>query len=98
MREREEQLRLASERRLHKAAVVKQKGPALMRRVQTEIAAAVDEYRHVTHAGSNDIEFEEQPSDGFYVARMALPKVSLECRPAYESQALHCNMTRRDGQ
>ena len=96
MREREEQLRLASERRLHHAAVIKEKGPDLMRRLVTEVAAVIDEYKHSARAGSDEIEFEALPSDGFYVAKAGFPRVGLECRPGYETQAVHCNMTRTD--
>jgi hypothetical protein len=96
MREREEQLRLASERRLHHAAVIREKGPDLMRRLVTEIAAVIDEYKDSARAGGDAIEFEELPGDGFSVANAGFPRVSLECRPGYETQAVHCSMTRTD--
>lgn len=96
MREREEQLRFASERRLHHSAVIKEKGPDLMRRLVTEVAAVIDEYKHSARADGDEIEFEELPGDGFHVTRARLPRVGLECRPGYETQALHCNMTRTD--
>src|SRR4051812_40137890 len=94
--EREEQLRLASERRLHKAAVVKEKGPGLMRRLVAEVAGVVDEYRQIARPGADRVEFSELPGDGFYVAKVGFPRVILECRPGYESQTVNCNMTRRD--
>jgi hypothetical protein len=96
MREREEQLRLASERRLRHAAVIKAKGPGLMRRLVTEVAAVVDEYKRSAGAGSDEIAFEELPGDGFHVANARFPRVGLECRPGYETHAVHCSMTRTD--
>lgn len=96
MREREEQLRLASERRLHHAAVIKEKGPDLMRRLVAEVAAVIEEYKHSARAGGDDIEFEDLPGDGFHVTKARFPKVGLECRPGYETQVVHCNMTRTD--
>ena len=98
IREREEQHRLASERRLHQATVIKQKGPELMRRLVAEVGAAVDEYRQGARFGSTEIELEVLPDEGFCVTRTKLPRVSLECRPGYETHAVHCNMTRSDDQ
>jgi hypothetical protein len=94
VREREEQQRLASRRRLHHAAVIKEKGPDLMSRLVAEAGAVVAEYRQRAPAGSSEIEFETLPHEGFLVTRSALPKVGLECRPGYETHAVYCNMTR----
>ena len=93
-RDREEQQRLASERRLHQAAVIKEKGPDLMRRLVAEAGTVVDEYRRET--GGDDIEFEELPREGFCITRARLPRVGLECRPDYELHVVYCNMTRGD--
>jgi hypothetical protein len=95
-REREEQQRLASEHRLHQTAVITEKGPELMRRLVTEVGAAVDEYRHTARVSSNEIEFEPLPGEGFCVTKVKLPSVSLECRPDYEMHVVYCNMTRTD--
>jgi len=96
MREREEQHRLASERRLHQTAVIKEKGPDLMRRLVAEVGTVVDEYRQRARLGSNQIEFEVLPREGFCVTRATFPRVRLECRPGYETQVVYCNMTRTD--
>jgi hypothetical protein len=98
IQEHEEQHRLASERRLHQATVIKQRGPELMRRLVAEVGAAVDEYRQGVRLGSTEIELEMLSDDGFCVTRTKPPKVSLECRPGYETQTVHCNMTRSDDQ
>jgi len=95
-REREEQQRLTSERRLHQTAVIKEKGPDLMRRLVAEVGAVVAEYRRRTGAGSDEIEFEELPREGFCLTRARLPRVGLECRPDYELHVVYCNMTRAD--
>lgn len=96
MREREEQRRLASERRLHEAAVIKEKGPDLMRQLVAEVGAVVDEYRQRAHPASHELEFEALPHEGFSVTRAKLPRVSLECRPGYETHVVYCNLTRTD--
>jgi len=96
MREREEQHRLASERRLRHTAVIKEKGPDLMRRLVAEVGALVHEYRQKTGLGSNEIEFEALPGEGFCVTKAKFPRVSLECRPGYETHIVYCNMTRTD--
>jgi hypothetical protein len=96
MREREEQQRLASKRRLEQAAVIKEKGPDLMRRLVAEVGAVVTEYRQNAPLGSNEIELEILPHEGFCITRSALPKVALECRPGYETHAVYCNMSRID--
>ena len=93
-RDRAEQLRLAAERRTHQASVIKQKGPAVMRAVVTEVRAAIDEYKRAAKAASSDVEFEELPHEGFCVMRITPPRVELQCRPSYETQAVYCNMTR----
>jgi hypothetical protein len=97
-REREEQQRLASERRLHQTAVIKEKGPDLMRRLVAEVGAVVDEYRHEARVGSHEIEFEALPREGFCVTKVKLPNGSLECRPDYEAHVVYCNMTRTDNE
>lgn len=95
-REREEQQRLASERRLHQTAVIKAKGPDLMRRLVAEVGAVVDEYRRRSGAGGDEIEFEALPREGFCITRIRLPRVGLECHPDYELHVVYCNMTRAD--
>jgi hypothetical protein len=95
-REHEEQQRLVSERRLHQTAVIKEKGPDLMRRLVAEVGAVLDEYRHEARVGSSEIEFEALPREGFCVTKAKLPRVSLECRPDYEAHVVYCNMTRAD--
>jgi hypothetical protein len=96
MRELEEQRRVATERRLHHAAVIAEHAPDLMRRLVKEIEAAVQEYKRRAPLGGPEIEFEALPGEGFLVARTKLPKVSLECRPGYETHLLYCNMARTD--
>jgi hypothetical protein len=96
MGEREEQHRLASERRLHQATVIKGKGPDMMRRLVAEVGVLVDEYRQRARLGSSEIEFEALPGEGFCVTRAKLPRVSLECRPGYETHVVYCNMARTD--
>ena len=94
--EREEQQRLASQRHLHQAAVIKEKGPDVMRRLVAEVGAVLDEYRHQARVGSNEIEFEVLPREGFCVTKTRLPRVGLECRPDYDAHVVYCNMTRAD--
>jgi len=96
--EREEQQRLASLRRLHQTAVIREKGPDLMRRLVTEVGAALDEYRLRARVDSNDIDFEVLPREGFCVTKAMLPRVGLECRPDYDAHVVYCNMTRADNQ
>jgi hypothetical protein len=93
-RERAEQLRLSAERRGHQAAVIKQQGPAVMRAVVTEVRAVVDEYQRAAETAASGVEFEELPHEGFCVTRTTAPRVELQCRPSYETQAVYCNMTR----
>ena len=97
-REREEQHRLLSERRLHQTAVIKQRGPELMRRLVAEVRAAVDEYRQAARLGGAEIELEALPDEGFCVTRTKPPRVSLECRPGYEMHVVHCNMIQSENQ
>ena len=94
--EREEQQRTASQRRLHQAAVIKENGPDVMRRLVAEVGAVLDEYRHQTRPGGDEIEFEVLPREGFCVTKTKLPSVGLECRPDYEAHVVYCNMTRAD--
>jgi hypothetical protein len=96
MREREEQLRQATARRLHHAAVIKEKGADLMRQLVGGVGAAVLEYRQRAPKGAEEIEFEALPREGFVVTRTGLPRVMLECRPGYETHVLYCNRTRTD--
>ena len=96
MRQREEQLRLASERRLHQAAIIKEKGADLMGRLLSEVGAAVDWFKQRAPLGGHEVEFEALPHEGFCVTRANLPRVSLECRPGYETHVLYCNLTRSD--
>ncbi|MBI3319447.1 MAG: hypothetical protein HYZ89_02515 [Candidatus Omnitrophica bacterium] len=93
-RERANQQQLASEHRHHQTAVIKAKGPELMRAVVAAVGAAVEEFRHKAQSGRNEIEFEALPHEGFCVTKTTLPKVGLECRPEYETHVLCCNMTR----
>jgi len=95
-REREEQQRLASERRLHQTAVIKEKGPDLLRRLVAEIGAVLEEYTREAPVDSNEIDFEMLPREGFCVTKATLPRVGLECRPDYEAHVVYCNMTRAD--
>jgi hypothetical protein len=96
MLEREEQQRLAANRRLEQAAVIREKGPELMRQLVAEVGAVAAEYREKAPPGE-EIEFEALPHEGFRIARSPLPKVALECRPGYETHVVYCNMTRIDG-
>jgi hypothetical protein len=93
-RDRAEQVRLAAERRTHQASVIKEKGPAVMRAVVTEVRAVVDEYKRAAQAAESDVEFEELPHEGFCVTRTTPPRVELQCRPSYETQAVYCNVSR----
>jgi hypothetical protein len=95
-REREEEQRLRSEQHLHRTAVIKEKGPDVMRRLVAEVGAVVDEYRNKTRVGNDEIEFETLPHEGFFVRKAKLPTVGLECRPVYEAHVIYCNMTRAD--
>jgi len=95
-REREEEQRLASEQKLHRAAVIKEKGPDVMRRLVAEVGAVVDEYRNKARVGNDEVEFEALPREGFCVRKAKLPTVGLECRPVYEEHVVYCNMTRTD--
>ena len=93
-RERASQQQLASEQRHRQTAVIKAKGPELMQAVVVAAGAAVDEFRRKVHSGSNEIEFEALPHEGFCVTKTTPPKVGLECRPDYETHVLCCNLTR----
>ena len=46
--------------------------------------------------GHPAVEFERLPHEGFYVAKVAPPKVMLECRPDYDIGLVHCNLTHID--
>jgi hypothetical protein len=96
--EREQQQRLAAKRRLDQAAVIRENGPELMRQLVAEVAAVVAEYREKAPSGTGDIEFETLPHEGFRITRPSLPKVSLECRPGYETHVFYCNRTRINSQ
>jgi hypothetical protein len=96
--EREEQQRVAGQRRLHQTAVIKEKGPDLMRRLVAEVCAVLDEYRHEARVGGSEIDFEALPREGFCITNAKLPRVDLECRPDYEAHVVYCNMTRADNQ
>jgi hypothetical protein len=93
-RERAEQLRLGAERRARQASVIRQQGPEVMRAVVAEVRAVIDEYKRAAQAAASDVEFEELPHEGFCVTRTTPPRVELQCRPSYETQAVYCNMTR----
>lgn len=90
--ERAEGRRAAVEQRHHRTALIKEKGPELMRGIFTEIQAVIDEYRR--KAGMGRVEFQLLPREGFSVSRITPPRVGLECRPDYEMHALYCNLTR----
>jgi hypothetical protein len=96
-RARDEERRLASERRHEHALVIKKKAPDLMRRLVAEVGAAVTEYQENAGDGGNEIEFEELPHEGFSVRKTTLPKVALVCRPGYETHMVYCNRTRIEG-
>jgi hypothetical protein len=91
VREREQLYRAAAERRAYHAAVVKEKAPDVMRRLVAEVEASVDEYRRLAQDG---IQYEALPHEGFCVTRLTPPRVELQCRPAYESGVVYCNLTR----
>jgi hypothetical protein len=76
--------------------VIKQKGPELMRQLVAEVDAVLAEYREKAPFGGRDIEFEPLPHEGFCITRSTLPKVTLECRPGYETHVVYCNRTRID--
>jgi len=97
-RERDEQQRLASERRHHHTSVIKEQGPSLMDAVVGEVRAVIDEYHRKVDAAGHQVEFEALPRGGFCVTRSILPRVGLECRPDYDAHALYCNMTRTEEQ
>jgi hypothetical protein len=92
---REQERQLASERRHRQAATIAAGAPELMRQVVAEIGAALEEYREKA-AGSDDVELERLPQEGFSVTRSGFPKVYLECRPDYAGQVLYCNISRTD--
>jgi hypothetical protein len=96
MREREEQLRLASAQRLHHATVIKDRGTDLMRHLVAAVGAAVNDYKRRAPSGGEEIEFEALPREGFVITRTRLPRVTLECRPGYETHVLYCNRTRTE--
>ena len=93
-RERAEQMRVAAERRVHQASVIKQKGPEVMRAVLAELTAVLEEFTRAVPSAPRELEFEQLPHEGFCVTRTTAPKVDLQCRPSYETQAVYCNMTR----
>ena len=47
-------------------------------------------------SGGEEIEFEALPREGFVITRTRLPRVTLECRPGYETHVLYCNRTRTE--
>jgi hypothetical protein len=93
-RERAEQLRHGAERRAHHASVIKQEGPGVMRAIVAEVRAVIDEYQRAAQAAATDVELDELPHEGFCVTRTTPPRVELQCRPSYDTQAVYCNMTR----
>ena len=90
---REEQWRLARERRLRQTAVIEKEAPALMQRLVDEIAAVVDEYKAKTPLEHDAIDYEALPQEGFCVTRDGPVRVALECRPSYGAHSVYCNMT-----
>ena len=95
LRERQEAEHLASTRRHHHTAVIKDQGPELMKRLVAEVGASVEEYNQ---KAGDVIDFQALPRGGFYVTKATFPSVSLECHPDYEAHVLYCNMTRTDTQ
>src|SRR5262245_60467424 len=95
-REREEQQRAESARRHHHTAVIKEKGPDLMRELVKEVRGVIDEFRSKAAGTGEQVEFEELPREGFCVTRPDPPRVVLECRPDYEAHVLYCNATRTE--
>jgi hypothetical protein len=95
-REREQLYRAAAERRIHHAAIIKEKAPDLMRRLIAEVEASVDEYRRLAESERDPIEYEALPHEGFCITRVTPPRVELQCRPDYELGAVYCNLTRTD--
>ena len=72
---REEQRRLAAERRLHQAALIKQKAPDLMHRLVQEAGVVVDECRHKAGVDVGVREFQPLPHEGFSVTKVSFPRV-----------------------
>jgi hypothetical protein len=95
--EREEQRRLAHERRMRQAAVIEEKGPRLMSQLVAEIAAVVDEYRAKTRVAGDAVTFEALPHQGFCVEKTGRVRTALECRPAYDAQCVYSNMSSNEG-
>jgi hypothetical protein len=93
---REQQRQLASERRRRQAATITDKAPELMRRLVAEVGAALNEYRQKARVRADDIEFEPLPHEGFSITKASHPSMYLECRPSYDGQVLHCNLSRTD--
>ena len=94
---REQQRQLALERRQRQAATIAAKAPELMRRLVAEVGAALDEYRQKALVRADDIEFEPLPHEGFSITKASRhPSMYLECRPSYDGQVLHCNLSRTD--
>lgn len=93
---REQQYSAAAKRRLQQAAVVREKGPDLMKHVAAEIEAVVEEYGRLTKSESHGVGYEALPGGGFCVTRESAPRAGVECRPDYESHVVYCNMTRTD--
>jgi hypothetical protein len=94
--EREEEQRRSAARRLHHTAVIKEKGPDLMRRLVAEVLASVDEYNRTAGRGSDEIDFQALPREGFCVTRARQPSVRLECHTDYETHLVYCNRTQTD--
>jgi hypothetical protein len=95
-REREEAFRLASERRLEEAALIRDKAPDLMRRLVAEVRDILAEYGQKAPREGSALEFEELPQEGFCLRKSTFPRVTLECRPGYETHVVYCNRTRMD--
>jgi hypothetical protein len=92
-----EQQKLVQERKLRHAAVIQDKGPALIRELVTDIAAAVSEYHDKSGGGSSAVRFEALPHEGFFIERPVPLRVQLECRPDYAGEVIYCNMTSGEG-
>ncbi len=88
---REQSRRVALDRRRRCQALVEHRGPAMMRALVQEIAAALHEYRCSTDDGEHPVEFEVFPRDGFLVSRAGPSSAVLQCRPDYAEQIVYCN-------
>lgn len=92
--ERAEALRRDEGRRRHWHTLIEAQGPEVMRSLVTEVAAAVEDYRRAVPGPEGTVEFESLPREGFLALRVDTPRVTLQCRPDYAGQTVHCSLTR----